>query len=71
MPPAGVQPLLGLEGDPMRLLFERDFTPHPQYAATYQWLKNEYKADAVVHFGMHGVSSLDPDVLLPLELISV
>lgn len=26
----GVQPLLGLEGDPMRLLFERDLTPHPQ-----------------------------------------
>lgn len=25
-----VQPLLGLEGDPMRLLFERDLTPHPQ-----------------------------------------
>ena len=28
----GVQPALGLEGDPMRLLFERDLTPHPQYA---------------------------------------
>lgn len=27
-PPA--QPLLGVEGDPMRLLFERDLTPHPQ-----------------------------------------
>ena len=28
----GVQPALGLEGDPMRLLFEKGFTPHPQYA---------------------------------------
>ena len=28
----GVQPALGVEGDPMRLLFERDLTPHPQYA---------------------------------------
>jgi magnesium chelatase subunit H len=35
----GVQPLLGLEGDPMRLLFERDLTPHPQYAAFYKWLQ--------------------------------
>lgn len=35
----GVQPLLGLEGDPMRLMFERDLTPHPQYAAFYQWLR--------------------------------
>jgi magnesium chelatase subunit H len=34
-----VQPLLGLEGDPMRLLFERDLTPHPQYAAAYKWLQ--------------------------------
>jgi len=50
----GVQPLLGVEGDPMRLMFERDLTPHPQYAAFYQWLEQEFKANAVVHFGMHG-----------------
>lgn len=50
----GVQPLLGLEGDPMRLLFERDLTPHPQYAAYYKWLEHDFQADAVVHFGMHG-----------------
>ena len=28
--PNRLQPLLGVEGDPMRLLFERDLTPHPQ-----------------------------------------
>ncbi|MDZ7957713.1 MAG: magnesium chelatase subunit H [Aulosira sp. DedQUE10] len=50
----GVQPPLGLQGDPMRLMFERDLTPHPQYAAFYKWLQNEFEADAVVHFGMHG-----------------
>eukprot|EP00878_Enallax_costatus_P008487 GHUV01008871.1.p1 GENE.GHUV01008871.1~~GHUV01008871.1.p1 ORF type:complete len:841 (+),score=266.38 GHUV01008871.1:478-3000(+) len=50
----GIQPLLGLEGDPMRLLFERDLTPHPQYAAAYKWLQQDYGADAVIHFGMHG-----------------
>ncbi|WP_250855242.1 cobaltochelatase subunit CobN, partial [Anabaena sp. PCC 7938] len=50
----GVQPPLGIQGDPMRLMFERDLTPHPQYAAYYKWLQNEFKADAVVHFGMHG-----------------
>jgi hypothetical protein len=27
-------------GDPMRLLFERDLTPHPQYAAAYKWLQD-------------------------------
>lgn len=50
----GVQPPLGIQGDPMRLMFERDLTPHPQYAAFYKWLQNEFQADAVVHFGMHG-----------------
>jgi magnesium chelatase subunit H len=50
----GVQPPLGLSGDPMRLMFERDLTPHPQYAAYYKWLQNDFQADAIVHFGMHG-----------------
>jgi magnesium chelatase subunit H len=50
----GVQPPLGLSGDPMRLMFERDLTPHPQYAAFYKWLQNEFQANAIVHFGMHG-----------------
>jgi magnesium chelatase subunit H len=50
----GVQPPLGLQGDPMRLMFERDLTPHPQYAAFYQWLQHGFQADALVHFGMHG-----------------
>jgi magnesium chelatase subunit H len=50
----GVQPPLGIAGDPMRLMFERDMTPHPQYAAFYKWLQNDFQADAVVHFGMHG-----------------
>ena len=53
------QPLLGLEGDPMRLIFERDLTPHPQYCATYKWIQapliqGGFGADAIVHFGMHG-----------------
>ncbi|MGA9378716.1 MAG: magnesium chelatase subunit H [Phormidium sp.] len=50
----GVQPPLGISGDPMRLMFEKDLTPHPQYAAFYKWLQNEFGGDAIVHFGMHG-----------------
>ncbi len=50
----GVQPPLGILGDPMRLMFERDLTPHPQYAAFYQWLQYGFQADVVIHFGMHG-----------------
>ncbi len=56
----GVQPPLGLAGDPMRLMFERDLTPHPQYAAFYQWLQKDFQADAVVHFGMHGTAEWLP-----------
>ncbi|WP_019500388.1 magnesium chelatase subunit H [Pseudanabaena sp. PCC 6802] len=50
----GVQPPLGIAGDPMRLMFERDLTPHPQYAAFYKWLQCEFCAHAIVHLGMHG-----------------
>ena len=50
----GVQPPLGISGDPMRLMFEKDLTPHPQYAAFYKWLQNDFSADAILHFGMHG-----------------
>ena len=54
-----VQPLLGVEGDPMRLLFERDLTPHPQYCAAYEWMRLPVEhggigASAVIHLGMHG-----------------
>jgi magnesium chelatase subunit H len=50
----GVQPPLGVAGDPMRLMYERDLTPHPQYAAFYGWLQHGLQADVVLHFGMHG-----------------
>lgn len=50
----GVQPPLGVAGDPMRLMYERDLTPHPQYAAFYGWLQHGFRADVVLHFGMHG-----------------
>ena len=56
----GVQPALGIEGDPMRLLFERDLTPHPQYAAFYRWLAQDFGANAILHFGMHGTAEWLP-----------
>jgi magnesium chelatase subunit H len=53
-----IQPLLGVEGDPMRLLFERDLTPHPQYCAAYAYMKDH--SHAIVHLGMHGTSEWLP-----------
>jgi magnesium chelatase subunit H len=39
----GVQPPLGIAGDPMRLMFERDLTPHPQYALFINGCKTSFK----------------------------
>jgi magnesium chelatase subunit H len=66
----GVQPALGVEGDPMRLLFERDLTPHPQYAAFYKWLQHGFRADAVIHGGMHGTSEWLPGAPLGSTALS-
>ena len=55
-----LQPSMGVPGDPMRLLFEKTFTPHHQYAAFYAWLKHGFKADAVIHVGMHGTAEWMP-----------
>ncbi|WP_425092431.1 magnesium chelatase subunit H [Tropicimonas sp. S265A] len=56
----GVQPTMGYEGDPMRLLFERGFAPTHAFAQFYLWLKNTYAADVVLHFGMHGALEFMP-----------
>lgn len=50
----GIQPALGIEGDPMRLLFEGRFAPTHAFAAFYRWLKEDFNAHAVLHFGTHG-----------------
>ena len=56
----GVQPAFGYEGDPMRLLFERGFAPTHAFVAFYQWLRDTYAADAILHFGMHGALEFMP-----------
>lgn len=56
----GVQPAFGYEGDPMRLLFERGFAPTHAFVTFYQWLRDTYAADAVLHFGMHGALEFMP-----------
>ena len=50
----GVQPRIGVQGDPMRLLFDKSNTPHHQYIAFYRWISREFQAHAMVHVGMHG-----------------
>lgn len=50
----GIQPAFGYEGDPMRLLFEKGFAPTHAFSAFYRWLREDFGAHAVLHFGTHG-----------------
>ncbi len=56
----GVQPAFGYEGDPMRLLFEQGFAPTHAFSAFYRWLREDFAADAVLHFGTHGALEFMP-----------
>ena len=56
----GIQPGMGYEGDPMRLLFEKGFAPTHAFSAFYRWLREDFKADAVLHFGTHGALEFMP-----------
>ncbi|MBK5958519.1 magnesium chelatase subunit H [Rhodoplanes elegans] len=56
----GVQPAFGFEGDPMRLLFERGFAPTHAFSAFYRWIKEDFGAHAVLHFGTHGALEFMP-----------
>ncbi|WP_052341558.1 magnesium chelatase subunit H [Salinarimonas rosea] len=56
----GVQPGFGYEGDPMRLLFERGFAPTHAFSAYYRWLREDFGAHAVLHFGTHGALEFMP-----------
>jgi magnesium chelatase subunit H len=56
----GVQPGFGYEGDPMRLLFEGGFAPTHAFSAFYRWLREDYGAHAILHFGTHGALEFMP-----------
>ncbi len=56
----GVQPSFGYEGDPMRLLFDKGFAPTHAFSAFYRYLREDFGADAVLHFGTHGALEFMP-----------
>ncbi|MCW8814884.1 MAG: magnesium chelatase subunit H, partial [Chlorobium sp.] len=60
----GVQPRLGVQGDPMRLLFDKENTPHHQYISFYRWISRTFGANALVHVGMHGTVEWMPGLQL-------
>jgi len=56
----GVQPAFGFEGDPMRLLFEGGFAPTHAFSAFYRFLREDFGAHALLHFGTHGALEFMP-----------
>ena len=55
-----VQPSFGYEGDPMRLLFEQGLAPTHAFSAFYRYLREDFNAHAVLHFGTHGALEFMP-----------
>ncbi len=56
----GMQPGFGYEGDPMRLLFESGFAPTHAFSAFYRYIREDFAAHAVLHFGTHGALEFMP-----------
>ena len=56
----GIQPGFGFEGDPMRLLFDSGFAPTHAFSAFYRYMREDFGADAVLHFGTHGALEFMP-----------
>jgi magnesium chelatase subunit H len=44
----------------MRLLFSKGFAPTHAFAAFYRWIREDFQAHAVVHFGTHGALEFMP-----------
>jgi magnesium chelatase subunit H len=62
----GIQPAFGYEGDPMRLLFEKGFAPTHAFSAFYRYLREDFAANVVLHFGTHGALEFMPGKQLGL-----
>jgi cobaltochelatase CobN len=50
----GIQPARGYNIDPKQTYHDPDLVPPHGYLAFYAWLRNHFKALAIIHFGKHG-----------------
>ncbi len=50
----GIQPARGYNIDPKATYHAPDLVPPHNYLAFYAWLRREFRAHAVIHFGKHG-----------------
>jgi len=50
----GLQPERGFGDNPMSIYHNPDLVPPHQYLAYYYWIREIFKADAIIHVGKHG-----------------
>ena len=50
----GIQPQRGYGLQTQAIYHDPVLPPPPEYLAFYQWIKEDFKAHAVIHFGKHG-----------------
>ena len=50
----GIQPQRGYGLQTQAIYHDPALPPPPEYLAFYQWIKEDFKAHAVIHFGKHG-----------------
>jgi cobaltochelatase CobN len=50
----GVQPARGYGENPVAIYHDPDLPPTYHYLAFYRWLRDDFRADALVHLGKHG-----------------
>lgn len=56
----GLQPTRGIHENPEMVYHDDQLPPPHQYAAYYQWLREEFKADVIIHVGTHGTLEFLP-----------
>lgn len=56
----GIQPPRAAKGADSKTYHDPYTPPHHQYLAFYEWIRDEFKADAVVHIGTHGTVEFLP-----------
>lgn len=54
------QPAAGIGDDDFKIVHGTDMAPPYLYAAAYLWARNEFGADAFIHFGAHGSLEFTP-----------
>lgn len=50
----GLQPTRGVHENPEKVYHDKNLSPHHQYIAFYKWIREEFKADVIIHVGTHG-----------------